>query len=94
MLHCYQVVELHRVLKKFVPYLYGCCGGAVASFVWEFTQLHRPGLNLNFETLIKSVLSWLLQNNIFQKTNVFNTVWPIKKHTKEIMLSIGYGLND
>ena len=38
-----------------MPCLCGYCGGAVDSIIPVFTQLHRSGFNLEFETLYESV---------------------------------------
>ena len=45
----------YRVSKRIVPHLCGCCGGAVYSIISVFTQLHRLGFNLDFETLYESI---------------------------------------
>ena len=38
-----------------VPRLCSYCGGAVDSIISVFTQLHRSGFNLEFETLFESI---------------------------------------
>ena len=42
-------------LKIIVPHLCGHCGGAVSFIKSIFTQLHRSGFNLEFETLFGSI---------------------------------------
>ena len=44
-----------RGVPKNVTSLCGCCGGAVDLIILVFTQLHRSGFNLEFETLYESV---------------------------------------
>ena len=41
--------------KIIVPCLCGYCGGAVDSIISVFTQLHRSGFNLEFQTLFESI---------------------------------------
>ena len=41
-------------VSKIVPFLRGCCGGAVDSVISLSRQLHRSGFNLDFETLYDS----------------------------------------
>ena len=41
--------------QKIVRCLYVCFGGAMDSIIFVFTQLHRSGFNLEFETLFESV---------------------------------------
>ena len=43
-------------LKIIVPRLRGYCGGVVDSIISIFTQLHRSGFNLEFETMFESLL--------------------------------------
>ena len=42
-------------VPKNVPGLCGCCGGDINSIISSFTQLHRSGFNLEFETLYESI---------------------------------------
>ena len=41
--------------KKIVPRLFFFCGGALDSIISLFTQLHRSGFKLEFETLYESI---------------------------------------
>ena len=46
---------MSKVSQKIVPCLCGCCGGAVNATISAFSQLHRSGFNLEFETLFESI---------------------------------------
>ena len=46
---------MHRVFQKIVPRLNGNFEGAIDAIISVFTQLHRSGFNLEFETLFESV---------------------------------------
>ena len=48
-------IENTRCTKMIVPSLCGYCGGAVGSIISVFTQLHRLGSGLDFETLLESM---------------------------------------
>ena len=50
-----KIVGLLMVSQKIVSRLCGCCEGAVDSIISDFTQLHRSGLNLEFENLLESI---------------------------------------
>ena len=50
----------YRVSQSIVPRLFGCCGGAVDSIISIFTQLHRSGVVLEFETCVSQYDKWLL----------------------------------
>ena len=43
-----------------MPRLCGYCGGAIDSIISLFTQLHRSGLNLEFENFFSQFDTWLL----------------------------------
>ena len=45
----------YRASQNVVPRLCSCCGGAIDSIILVFTQLHRSGLNVEFETLYDSI---------------------------------------
>ena len=42
-------------VPEIVPRLCGCCGGVVNLIISVFTQLHRSGFNLEFETPYESI---------------------------------------
>ena len=48
----YTSTGCHEII---VPRLCGCCEGAVGSIISVFTQLHRPGFNLEVDTLFESI---------------------------------------
>ena len=54
-----------RFPKNIVPRFCGYCGGAVHSITPIFTQLHRSGFNLKFETLFESI--WQVVADLWQR---------------------------
>ena len=50
-----RTLQTYRVSQKIVPQLCGCCKGAVDSIISVLTQLHRPGFNLELDTLFESI---------------------------------------
>ena len=54
--YAYNISEYQtRCPKNTVRRFSGCCGGAADSIVMVFTQLHWPGLDLEFLTLFESI---------------------------------------